>query len=180
VRDNTLWSLLTVFVPFSLISIGGGSAVIPAIQHEAVMVHGWLTAAEFLDVFAISRASPGPGTMVATLIGWKAGGWLGAIIATIGIFLPSSVVCYLVMRAGNAHRDKKWHKAIREGLVPVGTGLLIAVVITIFRLSDGGVLAALIVTVATAIMLWTPKFPTLAILALGGATTALAHVLIQS
>jgi chromate transporter len=178
VRDNTLLSLLTVFVPFSLISIGGGAAVIPGIQHEAVTIHGWLTSAEFLDIFAISRASPGPGTMVATLIGWKAGGWLGAIVATIGIFLPSSLLCFLVMRVGNAYRDKKWHRAIREGLAPVGTGLLIAVVITIFRLSEGGVLAALIVTVATAVMLWVPTFPTLAILALGGVTTAVAHVLV--
>ena len=77
--------------------------------------------------------------MLGTLIGWKVAGWAGAIVATLALYLPSSLLCYGVLKATNAHRDKKWHRAAREGLAPVGTGLVIAGVIAIFRLSGGGV-----------------------------------------
>ena len=69
-RDDHLFGLAAVLVPFSLISIGGGVGVLSGIQHEIVDVRGWISAQDFVHLFAISRASPGPGTMIATLIGW--------------------------------------------------------------------------------------------------------------
>ena len=65
-RDDLPLALLLVFVPFSLLSIGGGASVLAGIQHEVVDVHHWVTAREFVDLFALSRAAPGPGTMLAT------------------------------------------------------------------------------------------------------------------
>lgn len=174
-RDNMLLALIAVFVPFSLISIGGGSAIIAGVQHEAVGVHHWVTAREFLDLFAISRAAPGPGTMIATLIGWKAAGWAGAIVATLAIFLPSCLLCYIITRWSNSHREKKWHRALREGLAPIGVGLTIAGAISIFRLSDGGVFAAGISVASAALMVLLPRVPTLAVLALGGLAAYLAQ-----
>ena len=117
-RDDTLIALVLVFVPLSLLSIGGGSAIIAAIQHEAVVVRGWIDSREFINLFAIARAAPGPGTMLGTLIGWKVAGWAGAIVATLALYLPSSLLCYGVLKATNSHRDKKWHRAAREGLAP--------------------------------------------------------------
>jgi len=170
-RDDDLLTLIAVFVPFSLLSIGGGSAIIAGIQHESVAVHGWISSREFIDLFAISRAAPGPGTMLATLIGWKVAGWWGALAATMALFLPSSLLCYGVIKVSNAHKAKRWHKAMREGLAPVGVGLVIAGVISIFRLAGGG-LAALAIAVTSAIVLiWMPRFPTLGVLVLGAATT---------
>ncbi|MEI9804123.1 MAG: chromate transporter [Pseudolabrys sp.] len=88
------------------------------IQHQVVDVHHWVTAREFVDLFALSRASPGPGTMLATLIGWHVWGWTGALLATLGLFLPSSLLCYSVVRVWNRHRGKEWHTALERGLGP--------------------------------------------------------------
>ncbi len=174
-RDDDLWALIAIFVPFSLMSIGGGSAIMSGMQHESVVVHGWISPREFIDLFAVSRAAPGPGIMLATLIGWKVAGWLGAFVASMAMFLPSSLLCYAVVRLSNTHRDKTWHKVVREGLAPVGVGLMFAGAVAIFRLSEGGLVGAAIATVSTAILMLVPRFPMLGVLALGGLTTVLIH-----
>lgn len=173
-RDNLIAGLILVFVPFSLTSIGGGGAIIAGIQNETVNVHGWLSAADFIHLFAVSRAAPGPGMMLATVIGWKLAGWLGAVTASLALFLPSSLLCYAVFRWSNTHREKRWHRAMREGLAPVGIGLILAGIISLFRVTDGGMLGLLIACLATAILYVFPKFPVLIVLALGGGGAVLA------
>jgi chromate transporter len=74
---NRLLGLILVFSPLSILSIGGGQATIPEIQHQTVIVHGWLTNDEFADLFAIARAAPGPSTLIVALIGWQVAGFLG-------------------------------------------------------------------------------------------------------
>lgn len=172
-RFDTLIALAVVFVPFSLTSIGGGSAIVAGIQHEAVIVHQWVNSREFLDLFAVSRAAPGPGMMLATAIGWRIAGWLGALVATLALFVPSSLLCYSVFKLTNNHRQKRWHRAMREGLAPVGIGLIVAGIISLFRLSNGGVQAIVIVSLAAAIFYWFPRFPVLGVLILGGLAGAL-------
>ena len=73
-RGDPYLTLMAVFVPFSLTSIGGGPSVFAGIQNQAVDVHHWVSAREFIDLFAISRAAPGPSSMLVTLIGWKVAG----------------------------------------------------------------------------------------------------------
>ena len=66
------------------------------------------------------------------------------------------------------------HRAAREGLAPVRTGLVIAGVIAIFRLSGGGMFGAGIAGASAAILLLAPRFPTLAVLGLGVAAPSWA------
>jgi chromate transporter len=138
-RDNPYWALLVVFVPFSIVSIGGGASIFAGVQHQSVEVRHWLTSREFIDLFAVSRGAPGPGSMLITLIGWKVAGLSGALVATAALFIPSSVLCYLFARVWNAHRGKPWHSTLEEGLAPIGTGLVLAGGIAILRMSGGGV-----------------------------------------
>lgn len=173
-RDDYLIGLAAVFVPFSLISIGGGIGVLSGIQHEIVAVRGWIGAQEFVQLFAISRASPGPGTMIATLIGWRISGWPGAAVATLAFFLPSSLFCYLVFRLSNAYREKAWHRAFRQGLAPVGTGLVISSVIAILQLSDGGLLTIALACISAVLVIVLPRLPVPFFL-LGGAAAAVAY-----
>jgi chromate transporter len=173
-RDNLFVNLALVFIPFSLTSIGGGLAIISGLQNEVVNVHGWITETEFVHLFAVSRTSPGPGTMLATALGWKIGGWAGAMVASLAFFLPSSLLCYAVFRLTNTHREKEWHRIMREGLAPVGTGLIIAGVVSLFRLADGGPLAITIAGLSCTLFFWKPKFPVLVVLMLGGALAVLA------
>ncbi len=178
-RDDYLLGLAAVFVPFSLISIGGGIGVLSGIQHEIVTVRGWISAQEFVQLFAISRASPGPGTMIATLIGWRISGWLGAAMATLAFFLPSSLFCYAVFRLSNTYREKAWHRAFRQGLAPVGTGLVISSVIAILQLTEGGLLTMALAFITAILVILLPRLP-VPLFLLAGAGTAILHHLMTT
>ncbi len=168
-RDNPLLALLAVFVPVSLVSVGGGTSIIAGMQHESVDVHQWVSAREFVDLFAISRAAPGPGLMLATLIGWKVSGSAGAIVATLAIFVPSSLICYGVALVWRRYRGHRWHKALEEGLTPVGIGLVLAGAVSVLRVSGGGALAWVFAFATAALLTFRPKLHPLIVFALGGA-----------
>src|SRR5690242_13966055 len=87
-------ALAFVFAPLSLMAFGGSNAVIPDIAHQTVAVHHWMSGREFADFFALSRATPGPGSMLTALIGWKVAGLPGALVATLGLYVPSAVLVY--------------------------------------------------------------------------------------
>lgn len=178
-RDNILLHLILIFMPLSLTSIGGGAAIIAGAQLQTVEVYHWISEPEFLHLFAISRAAPGPGTMLATAIGWEVSGWAGALVATLALFLPSSMLCYTVFRFTNAHREKHWHKTMREGLAPVGTGLIMAGTFSLFRISGGGVLAGATAFGSCLLLYLLPKFPVVGILGLGGLAAVAAEALMR-
>lgn len=176
-KDDLPLALLWVFVPFSLVSIGGGTSVLAGIHHQAVDVHHWVTAREFVDLFAISRAAPGPGSMLTTLIGWHVWGWSGAAIATLALFVPSSLLCYGVAFVWRRHRGKRWHTALEQGLAPIGIGLVLAGAVTVLRIGSGGVLAWVVAFGSAGLMSWQPRLHPLLIFAVAGAIFVAAHAL---
>lgn len=72
-----------------LLTFGGAYTVIPFIQHDAVTNYGWLTNQQFLDGIALSGILPAPLIIFTTFVGYFGGGWPGAVIITLGIFLPA-------------------------------------------------------------------------------------------
>ena len=64
-NGDRLLGLLLVFAPLSLLSFGGGQAIIADMQHQTVDIHHWMTGPQFVDLFALSRAAPGPSTLIA-------------------------------------------------------------------------------------------------------------------
>jgi chromate transporter len=141
VNDNVLWSLARIFIPLSFITIGGGNSIIAGMKSEVVDVHHWMTAGQFVELFAISRAAPGPNSLLVSLIGFHVGGLPGALVATVAIFVPTSVIIYLVARIWRRHRGAAWQLAIERGLAPIAAGLILASVLTILRSIEGGILA---------------------------------------
>ena len=131
--DSRLVGLIFVFVPLSLLSFGGGQAIVADIQYQTVMVHGWLTNQQFTDMYAISRAAPGPSTLIAALIGWQVSGFWGAIVATLAIYIPSSIVVYRVSIWWHANTQSPWRHAIERGLAPVALGLIFAGIVAVLR-----------------------------------------------
>lgn len=168
-KDDLPLALILVFVPFSLVSLGGGTGILAGIHHQAVDVHHWVTAREFVDLFAISRAAPGPGSMLTTLIGWHVWGWSGAVIATLALFVPSSLLCYAAALMWRRHRGKRWHTALEQGLAPVGIGLVLAGAVTVLRIGSGGALAWVVALGSAWLMSWQPRLHPLLIFAVGGA-----------
>lgn len=122
--DGKLLNLILLCVPLSLVSFGGGQAIVAGLQHETVEVLGWMTSQQFTDLFAISRAAPGPSTLIAALIGWQVGGLAGAAAATLAIFIPSSLLVGLAGRVWLRRRSSPLVSAIERGLVPIAVGLI--------------------------------------------------------
>ena len=168
-RESILFNLILVLAPLSIAAIGGATGIYAPLQHEVVEVRQWLTPREFLDLFAIARATPGPSSLIATLIGWKLAGFAGALVATLALYLPSSALCYAVGTVWDRHRGKGWHTALEGGLAPVGAGLVFAGLLAILRLSDAGPLFLIIVVAVGAVLTWQPKLHPFVLLLAGAA-----------
>ena len=165
---RTLLALVLVFGPLSLLSVGGGASLLADMEHRSVAVHAWTTPREFADLFAISRAAPGPGTMLSALIGWKAAGWAGAITGTVALYLPSSLLVYGAARLWGRWRGSAWHSAVERGLAPIAAGLILSGAIAVLRVSPGGAPVWLAAITAAALLLRWPSVHPLALFAAGG------------
>lgn len=130
---NLLWLLFWAFFKISLFSVGGGYNMVPLMQDE-VESRGWLPPGAFMDVLAVSEATPGPvGVNLATFAGYRVAGLPGAVAATLGVCLPGAVLLFaLGVLAGNL-RDRPAFRAALRGILPVLVGLLAA---TAFRLGS--------------------------------------------
>ena len=159
-RDNPLAGLLLVFVPLSLLSIGGGPSILAGIQN-AVEARAWMSQRDFLDLFAIARAAPGPSTLIVALIGWQVAGFLGALAATLAIFVPSSIVMFAASSWWLRNEHSAIRKAIEQGLAPVAVGLIFAGMVIVLRAAHAGLLA-LATTGAVCILQSTTKISTYA------------------
>lgn len=120
------WLLAWHFTLLSLLAVGGINAVIPQIYHDIVESNGWLSHGEFAALYAISQAAPGPNGLVVTLIGMRIAGLPGALAATLGMFLPSSLLAYQAARWLECHEQARWLKVARAGLVPISIGLVLS------------------------------------------------------
>lgn len=167
-RDDLPWQLVLVFAPLSLLSIGGGQSVIADLNKQAVDVHGWMSQADFVSLFAISRASPGPGSLLSTLVGWQIDGWVGAVVASMAYFVPSSLIAFAVSRVWTRYRGRAWQGALEEGLAPLATGLILAGAFTVLVSSSGTLSLWLIVAVCTATFILRPKLNPLPVLLAAG------------
>ena len=174
--DNRLVTLLAVFAPLSLATIGGGQTVVAEIQRQVVDVHHWMSAAQFVDTFAVSRMSPGPGSLLVTLIGWQVAGIPGAIVATIGIFAPTTVLIYGVAHLWARTKGARWQVALVRGLRPVTAGMILAAVYVLLQSLDGGWTARVIAFASTGILMATRVNPLL-LLACGAAVFVAARTL---
>jgi chromate transporter len=171
---HKLAALTLAFAPLSLLSFGGGGAVVAEIAHQSVTVHGWTKPDEFADLFAISRAAPGPGTMLSALIGWRVAGWAGALAASAALYLPSSLLVYATGRLWGRWRGSAWHAAVERGLAPIAAGLVLAGGIAVLRVASDGPGAWAAAAAATALLLRWPRLNPLLLFAASGALFGLA------
>ena len=164
---KTLTQILILFSSLSILSIGGGNTVLPEMHHKAVDGYHWLTDKQFADVFAISQAAPGPSVLIVTIIGYKAAGFPGAILATIAMMLPAGVLVYLVSRVWERAKDMPLRKAIERGLAQLTVGLILASGWVMSKAADHDWRAFLLTGVCTAIFSTTKINPLFLVAAAG-------------
>ena len=89
--------LFLIFAKIGLFTFGGGYGMISLIKEECVEKRNWVEDDEFVNIIAVSESTPGPiAVNMATYIGFKKAGILGAIFATLGVISPSIIVLYIV------------------------------------------------------------------------------------
>ena len=103
-----LWSLFVTFFKIGAFTFGGGYAMIPLIQKEAVEKNKWVTDDDILEIIAIAESTPGPIAInSATFVGYRTSGVLGAACATFGVVLPSFVIILLISFALEQFQEVK-------------------------------------------------------------------------
>ncbi len=133
------WTIFLSFLKVGLFGYGGGPAMIPLIEQEAVRQNGWLTAEEFIDVLAMANTLPGPiTTKMALCIGLKTGGPFGAATALAGLLLPSTILILVLVILYYKYRTLTSVQGIIRGVRPVVIALLL---VTVAHLAPKSVLS---------------------------------------
>jgi chromate transporter len=120
--------LLITFFKIGAFSFGGGYAMIPFFEKE-IAVHHWSAASDYTKVIAIAQVFPGPFAVDSSAyIGFKVAGIIGAIIATIGLCLPSFLAFVFITRRYIEFKANRYIQMVLGGVRPVVIGLLISAV----------------------------------------------------
>ncbi len=169
-----LLELTLLFGGLSLLAFGGGTGVLPDMQRAAVDVHHWITAPEFLSFFAISRAAPGPGSLIVVLIGQSVAGLPGAVVAFLAMFGPSSVLAYVASRFWHRAAHAEWRALLERALAPVAIGLTFASGLGLMRGTEHE-WPAYAISVASMLAFAFGRIHPLALLAGGAVILLMAH-----
>lgn len=123
--------IFITFFKIGLFTIGGGYAMIPLITDEMTRL-GLLTREEILNLIAVAEGTPGPFAVnIATFVGYKSFGFLGGIIATLGVVLPSVLIIIIVSMLYEKIRKTKVLDFLMTGLRPSAIALLFSAVIAL-------------------------------------------------
>lgn len=123
------------FVKVGLLAIGGGYATLPFLYYIGEH-HHWYSAKNLGEMLAVSTITPGPiGINLATFIGFKVAGVLGAIFVAVGIMLPSFIIVILVSKLLKKFCDNFYVKNALYGLKPASCGMIAAVGFRLFQTS---------------------------------------------
>ena len=174
-KRKTLWPLFVTFFRIGAFTFGGGYAMIPLVQREVAEKRKWVTDDDILEILAIAESTPGPiAVNMATFVGYRMGGVLGAALATAGVVLPSiliiSVIALLLRQFADLTPVRYAFYGIRAGVLallvkavwsmakkcprkPVAIGIALAAFL-VSALTDIHVLL-IIVVCAVAGLVWT-------------------------
>jgi chromate transporter len=152
-----------------LLTFGGAFTVIPFLREAAVENHHWLTASQFNDGLALGGILPAPLIIFSTFVGYVAGGLGGALVMTLGIFLPAFVFPIFLHRQLVAVSENEHLHPFLLGVAAAVIGLIAAVTVTILETSVVDVYTALIALGAfAALQRWHGKLTVVYVMAVAG------------
>ena len=131
---NIYLSLFIEFFKIGLFTIGGGVAMIPVIEDRAVNKKKWLTSDEMIECIALGQSLPGVIAInTSTYVGYKKAGILGAIVATLGVIMPSFLI--IIMLAGIITKVDhiKFVGGMLAGIKACVTGLVLVVTLNLAK-----------------------------------------------
>jgi len=128
---DILTQILLFFTKAGAFVFGSGLAIIPFLQQGVVQQFGWLNEHQFLDAVAVAMITPGPVVITVAFIGFLVAGFAGAVMASIGIFLPVYLFTILPAPWFKRHRDNTQLKAFVDGATASATGAITGAVIVL-------------------------------------------------
>jgi chromate transporter len=128
---STLWTLLWYFTEAGAFVFGSGLAILPFLHQGVVQQFGWLNEHQFLDAVAVAMITPGPVVITVAFIGYLVAGLAGAVMASIGIFLPVYVFTVVPAPWFKRHRNNPQLKAFVDGATAAATGAITGAVIVL-------------------------------------------------
>ncbi len=131
----TLAGLFGFFAKIGAVMYGGGYILIALLQGELVAQRHWLTQQQLLDAVAVGQFTPGPFLSTATFIGYQVLGLPGAVVATVGIFLPSFVFVSLLTPVVSRLRRSVWAAAFLDAVNASAVAVMVAATIELARSS---------------------------------------------
>jgi len=171
------WQLIKlslVFAMLGVLAVGGGTAVLPEMQHATVHWFN-LTDKQFRDIYSIGQVAPGPNMLMVLVIGYRLAGALGALVVGFAFFVPDCILTLAANRLWIHFSGSPWRISVQQGMAPVAIGLMFAGTYAIAKLSLFHVadqtpdfVAIAIAAVVTAVLLWRHINPGILVL-LGGA-----------
>ncbi|HIE05745.1 MAG TPA: hypothetical protein EYP58_02985 [bacterium (Candidatus Stahlbacteria)] len=127
--------LFLVFAKIGAVAFGGGYGALPLMENEVVSKYHWLNLKEFTDGVAIGQLTPGPVAITATFVGYRIGGLLGSLVATIAIFLPSYlmllVICRIMKKFGDRPIISNFVAGTRPAIIAVLCMLILKLIVAL-------------------------------------------------
>ena len=127
--DPKLGLMASTFFKIALVAFGGGYAMIPILQWDLVDRLGWLTLQQFLDGILLGFVTPGPIIITATFVGYWVKGFLGAIVATVAIFLPPILIIIFLTPFYQRIKEARLMRPVIQGILAALVGMLVLVTV---------------------------------------------------
>lgn len=181
-KIKELLLLFLVFLKIGTFTFGGGYAMISLLENECVQKKKWLTSEDFFKIITVSETTPGPIAInMATYIGYKKEGFLGSIIATLGVVFPAFAIMFVISLFFNnlleypviAHAFTGIKAGVAVLILFSGIKLMMQIRKSIFAL----ILMVLALAANLAISLLSLKFSTIYLILIGGAVGFVAFLI---
>ncbi|WP_201769325.1 chromate transporter [Synergistes jonesii] len=122
---NLLLDLFLTFAKVGLFTFGGGYAMIALIENTCVEKKQWITHDEMMTITVVAESTPGPIAInCATYVGYKQKGFVGALIATVGMILPSFCIIFVISKFLDHFLEITWIAHAFQG-IKIAVGILI-------------------------------------------------------
>ncbi len=170
-------SFSALFFSTGALAFGGGQVVIPLLQHDVVEKFHWLSAQQFLDGVALGQLTPGPIMITATFIGLLAFGIPGAIVATLGVFVPGFLYMLIARRTLHRWQENPWVRDFLRVVFSAAIGCVFGAAVLLAELEMHAWWQLVVLAVALAAALLKQSAPRIfAVAGAAGAVRYFTHV----
>ena len=147
-----LGKLFAFFLKAGSLTFGSGLVIVPFLEKGLVQQTGWLNEREFLVAVAMGMISPGPVVITATFVGYLVAGFWGAVVATIGIFLPSFLLILIAAPILMRYRANPNVQGFIKGAYAAAIGTILGACVLLGRIAIGDWLTALIALLSLVVL----------------------------